>query len=135
VSCYVYVAAGRAKTRCVRAGRDRLLVVGDTGVGVIEINRIARNGVVVISIIALVKDMKISGKKDGDGGGAFSGISISGSSPGRSTICATLKTVKKWCMKSEMVEGIMSMPNYATAPATGHRGLARIMQHRLADVV
>jgi hypothetical protein len=26
--------------------------------------------------------------------------------------------------ESDMVEGIISMPNYATAPATGHKGLA-----------
>jgi hypothetical protein len=35
-------------------------------------------------------------------------------------------------MKSEMVEGIMSIPNYATAPATGHRGLVdQVLLERL----
>jgi len=42
--------------------------------------------------------------------------------------------------ESDKVERIISMPNYATAPATGHKGLAdqvllaRIIHRRLADV-
>jgi hypothetical protein len=89
VSCSV--AAGRAKTRFVRARRDRLFVVGHTAVGVVPlpggnarvviirrppvvvvafraVHRVALKGVVVVPLLLLFKDAAVSSGKDSDGG-------------------------------------------------------------------